>query len=124
MFYFALFGTLFLAPVMPFVMTHHTGTQWLMLLALGAMGTIGQLLLTGALRFGSVASVVVMDYTALIWTTLLGWRFFDQLPPASTWLGAPLIVAAGLVIAWREHRRVTTRREEGADLGIGDNGQG
>ena len=110
-FYFALFGTLFMAPVLPFVMTHHSGAQWLMLLALGASGTIGQLLLTGALRYGSVASVVVMDYTALIWTTLFGWRFFDQFPPASTWAGAPLIVAAGLLITWHEHRQMKAKRE-------------
>ena len=29
---------------------------------------------------------------------------FDRLPPQTTWLGAPLIVGAGLLIAWREHR--------------------
>jgi drug/metabolite transporter (DMT)-like permease len=45
-----------------------------------------------------------MDYSSLVWATLLGWWVFDKLPPASTWLGAPLIVAAGLLIAWREHR--------------------
>ncbi|MGZ3259568.1 MAG: EamA/RhaT family transporter, partial [Croceibacterium sp.] len=59
---------------------------------------------TAALRFGAVASVIVMDYSSLFWATLYGWLLFDSLPPASTWLGAPLIMAAGLVIAWREHR--------------------
>ena len=83
-----------------------------MLLALGTLGTLGQLLLTGALRYGSVASVVVMDYTALVWTTLYGWKIFGQLPPASTWAGAPLIVAAGLVITLRERHlaRVAARK--------------
>ncbi len=45
-----------------------------------------------------------MDYSALFWATLYGWWLFDRLPPPSTWLGAPIIIAAGLVIAWREHR--------------------
>ncbi|HZV09409.1 MAG TPA: EamA/RhaT family transporter, partial [Novosphingobium sp.] len=49
-------------------------------------------------------SVLVMDYTSLVWTTLFSWLAFAQLPSAATWAGAPLIVAAGLVIAWREHR--------------------
>jgi chorismate synthase len=49
-------------------------------------------------------SVIVMDYSALFWATLYGWLLFDMLPPASTWLGAPIIIAAGIVIAWREHR--------------------
>jgi drug/metabolite transporter (DMT)-like permease len=56
------------------------------------------------LRFGKVSSVIVMDYSALFWATLYGWLLFDMLPPASTWLGAPIIIAAGIVIAWREHR--------------------
>ncbi len=108
-FYFALFGTMALAPFQPWVMHGHTGEQWLLIAGLGLVGTIGQVLLTASLRYGAVASVVVMDYSAIIWTTLFGWEAFGQLPPASTWLGAPLIVAAGLVIAWREHRLAVAR---------------
>ncbi len=92
------------AVALPFVMTAHDTTGWLLLLAIGISGVIGQLLLTAALRFGAVASVIVMDYSQLFWATLYGWLLFSSLPPASTWLGAPLIIAAGLVIAWREHR--------------------
>ena len=115
-FYFSLFGTLSLAPLMPFVMIHHNPVQWLELLGIGLAGTIGQLLLTAALRFGTVASVVAMDYTTLIWTTLFGWKIFDQLPPASTWAGAPLIVAAGLLITLREHH--ASRRADPEMLGV------
>jgi len=103
-FYFALFSIPMTALALPFVMTAHDTTGWLLLLAIGIAGVIGQLLLTAALRFGAVASVIVMDYSSLFWATLYGWLWFDSLPPPSTWLGAPLIIAAGLVIAWREHR--------------------
>lgn len=103
-FYFALFTTLVTAPAMPFVMTGHDRASWLLLLGIGASGVLGQLLLTAALRFGPVASVIVMDYSGLFWATLYGWFLFGALPPPSTWLGVPLIVIAGLVIAWREHR--------------------
>jgi len=103
-FYFALFSVPMTAVALPFVAVSHDSTGWLLLLAIGIFGVIGQLLLTAALRFGAVASVIVMDYSSLFWATLYGWAFFASLPPASTWLGAPLIIAAGLVIAWREHR--------------------
>jgi drug/metabolite transporter (DMT)-like permease len=103
-FYFALFSVPMTALALPFVMTAHDTAGWLLLLAIGIFGVIGQLLLTAALRFGAVASVIVMDYSQLFWATLYGWLFFASLPPPSTWLGAPLIIAAGLVIAWREHR--------------------
>ena len=103
-FYFALFSAPMTAVALPFVMTPHDAAGWALLLAIGAFGVLGQLLLTAALRFGAVASVIVMDYSQLFWATLYGWALFASLPPASTWLGAPLIIAAGLVIAWREHR--------------------
>jgi drug/metabolite transporter (DMT)-like permease len=103
-FYFALFSVPMTAVALPFVATAHDATGWLLLLAIGIFGVIGQLLLTAALRFGAVASVIVMDYSQLFWATLYGWLFFASLPPSSTWIGAPLIIAAGLVIAWREHR--------------------
>ncbi len=103
-FWFACFTTPLMALALPFTATPHNGEEWALLLGIGLTGVAGQLLLTAALRFGPVASVIVMDYSALFWATLYGWLLFATLPPASTWLGAPLIVAAGLVIAWREHR--------------------
>lgn len=102
-FWFAALSSPVLALGLPFFMTHHTPLQWGLLLLGGVLGCVGQILLTAALRFGQVASVVVMDYSSLVWATLYGWLLWDHLPPASTWLGAPLIIAAGVVIAWREH---------------------
>lgn len=110
-FYFALFGTLLLTPTMLYYMTSHSPALWVEIIAMGVVGALAQVLLTAALRFGSAASVLVMDYATLIWTTIYGWTIFDQLPPAHTWAGAPLIVAAGMMIALREHRRIKAARE-------------
>jgi len=102
-FWFSAIASAVYALILPFVMTQHTAYQWLLLLAIGVMGCIAQLLLTAALRFGQVASVIVMDYSSLVWATLYGWLVWSELPPPATWLGAPLIIGAGAVIAWREH---------------------
>jgi drug/metabolite transporter (DMT)-like permease len=116
-FYFALFGSLIIAPFQPFVMTAHSPPQWAILITLGLAGTFGQLLITAALRHGQVASVIVMDYSSLIWALLFGWAIWGQLPVAATWLGAPLIVIAGLMVLWRErihaHRPSPTAAVEG-----------
>jgi drug/metabolite transporter (DMT)-like permease len=96
----------------------HSAWQWFLLLGGGVLGLVGQLLLTAALRYGQVASVVVMDYSSLIWATLYGWSIWDELPPGSTWLGAPLVIAAGAIIAWREHlhhRRLTPTATSSAE---------
>lgn len=103
-FYFAAFTVPLLALAMPFVMTGHTPYQWSLLGGLALFGLLGQFLLTAALRHGPVASVIVMDYSGIVWAILFGWAVFGRLPPWTTWLGAPLVIAAGLIIAWREHR--------------------
>lgn len=103
-FYFALCTVPLLALAMPFVARPHDPQEWALLLGSGVLGLMGQVLLTAALRYGSVASVIVMDYTGLIWATLFGWLVFADMPAASTWLGAPLVIGAGILIAWREHR--------------------
>lgn len=103
-FWFAALSTPLLALFLPFFATAHTTEQWLLLGALGVLGCIGQLLLTASLRYGQVASVIVMDYSALAWATAYGWAIWGDVPAASTWLGAPLILMAGMIIVWREHR--------------------
>ena len=57
-----------------------------------------------ALRLAPVAVVIPMDYSALLWSIACGWFFFGTFPAETTWIGAPLIIASGLFIAWREHR--------------------
>lgn len=102
-FYFAAVSTPLCALGLWFVMAPHSALQWGLLGALGVVGTLGQLLLTASLRHGRVASVIVMDYSALFWAALYGWLIWDTLPTIWTWIGAPLIVAAGIIITWREH---------------------
>jgi drug/metabolite transporter (DMT)-like permease len=82
----------------------HSGYQWGVIAMTGLAGGLGQIALTASLRFAPVSTVVGMDYTGLIWSTLYGWLIWQVLPGNSTWLGAPIIVASGLYIVWREHR--------------------
>ena len=102
-FWFSALSAPILAIALPFYISAHSPWQWFLLISCGLMGLLGQILLTAALRYGQVASVIVMDYSALVWATIYGWLIWDELPPAATWLGAPAIIAAGAIIAWREH---------------------
>jgi drug/metabolite transporter (DMT)-like permease len=82
----------------------HERATWLTLAGLALAGGLAQLTLTGALRLAPVALVMPMDYTSLLWAVLLGSWIFGELPNPWTWVGAPVIIASGLVIVWREHR--------------------
>jgi drug/metabolite transporter (DMT)-like permease len=83
----------------------HDALTWTILVGIGLIGGVGQLALTGSLRFAPVSTVVPMDYSSLVWGTLYGWLIFGAWPTPYTWLGAPVIIASGLYIVWRERVR-------------------
>lgn len=103
-FYFSAFGTALAGLALPFFIMPHEPLVWLVLICIGILGFSGQMLMAASLKHGQVATVMIMDYVSLLGATFYGWLIWDALPPASTWLGAPLIVGAGAVVAWREHR--------------------
>ena len=88
-----------------------------LLLGLGLAGGLAQLALTASLRLAPVSVVLPMDYSNLLWSALIGWLVFATLPGTSLWLGAPLIIASGLYIVYREHR---LQREKTAAAGAID----
>ncbi len=114
------FSLLSLVPLSVFylpIAQGHDAAGWAALAAIGTLGGCAQIAMTNSLRLGPVSVVVPMDYSSLLWATLLGWLLFDTLPAAATWAGAPVIVASGLVIVWREAVR---RRQETLTASAGE----
>lgn len=111
-FWFSLFSIVPLALALPFVVTAHSAGVWALLIGLGLLGAVAQMSLTGALRLAPVVVVTPMDYSSLLWSIACGWWLFGTTPADTTWAGAPLIVASGLFIAWREHRRHIERAKD------------
>jgi drug/metabolite transporter (DMT)-like permease len=103
-FWFAVSSLVPLGLGMVFTAAPHPAQTFAVIAVFSFSGGVAQLFLTGALRLAPVGLVMPMDYSALLWATLLGWTVFNQLPSQWTWLGAPIVVGAGLVILWREHR--------------------
>lgn len=44
-----------------------------------------------------------LDYSKLIMAAILGYLFFDEVPAVWVWIGAPLLIAAIMIISWREY---------------------
>lgn len=82
----------------------HDPATWGILAGMALAGGLAQITLTASLRLAPVAVVMPMDYTSLVWATVLGAWLWSQWPTPWIWAGAPLIIASGLVIVWREHR--------------------
>jgi drug/metabolite transporter (DMT)-like permease len=106
-FWFTLGSLVPLGLLLPWFASAHDGHAWLLIGGVALCGALAQWALTEALRRAPVAVILPMDYTSLLWASLLGWQLFDQLPSPATAIGAPLIIASGLIILWREqHRRL------------------
>ncbi|MCK0128889.1 DMT family transporter [Erythrobacter sp. F6033] len=89
---------------MPFFASAHDTETWGIIVAMALSGALAQVLLTSSLRFGSAGVILLIDYTSLLWATWYGYSIFDRAPSTTLWLGAPLIIGAGLLIAWRERQ--------------------
>lgn len=82
----------------------HPWETWALMMSVGLVGGIAQLMMTASLGVAPVSAVVPADYSGLVWAALLGWLAFGAFPGWATWAGAPVIIASGLYIVWREHR--------------------
>lgn len=63
---------------------------------MGVLGIAGNYGLAQAFRLAPVATVAPFEYTGLIWAVVLGAVIFGDLPAPSFWIGAAIIVWAGL----------------------------
>jgi len=86
----------------PFVWQETTWAAFMGMAFTGTAAGLGHLLLTYAFRYASPSVLAPLDYTALVWATVFGYVLFAQLPDVTAWLGMALIVAAGLIVIYRE----------------------
>jgi S-adenosylmethionine uptake transporter len=70
----------------------------------GLAGFILWLMLTQAYARAPAQSLAVAEYSALIWSALLGYFFFSEIPRWQVWSGALVIVAAVMLSAWDGRR--------------------
>ncbi|MBB4195221.1 drug/metabolite transporter (DMT)-like permease [Rhizobium aethiopicum] len=58
-----------------------------------------------AMRTGEISFVAPFRYTSLIFSSLLGFFFFAEVPDSWTLLGAAIVIASGLYTFYREAKR-------------------
>ncbi|MEE3048287.1 MAG: DMT family transporter [Pseudomonadota bacterium] len=82
--------------------------EWAMMIAVGLLSVAGQYCNIQAFKAGEASAIAPMDYSRLIYATLIGWWIFAELPNPTTVAGAALIVVAS-VITMRSARQSETR---------------
>lgn len=70
--------------------------------ALGLIGGLGMFCITQAYRHAPAAVVAPFEYVALVVAAILGFLVWREIPDLYVWLGAAVVIAAGIYIFYRE----------------------
>ena len=79
-----------------------------MILLASTLALIGYFCITHAIRLSPIGVVAPIEYIALVWATVLGYVFWEDIPTPDVWVGMAIILSAGLYIMWRESRHTTS----------------
>ena len=74
----------------------------LFMIATGVTASIAFLLLFTAYSIASPSVVSPFEYSILLWSILIGWIYFEEIPTPSTIIGILIIVSSGIYIFMRE----------------------
>jgi drug/metabolite transporter (DMT)-like permease len=96
-FYFGVISTI--GSALPLFWTWQTPdpAHWLLLAAMGASATAGQLLLTQAYSLAPAAQVGPFTYTVVVFSAVLGWAVWGEVPGTLSAAGALLVILAGVL---------------------------
>lgn len=103
-FYFSLTATVLSLVTLPFGWVVPTGPETALLIGAGLLGGVGQILLTSSYREADASLVAPFDYASMIFALLIGYFAFAEVPTRTMLLGAAIVVAAGILIIWRERQ--------------------
>ena len=101
-FYFSLICTIAGAATLPFAWHTPNLFELAILVTLGILGGLAHIFLTESYRFAPASVIAPFDYTSMLWALLLGYWMFGEVPTALVFVGAAIVIAAGLFVLWRE----------------------
>ena len=80
-----------------------TGHSWWLLLCIGIFTQLGQVGLTKAMQTEAAAKATAYSYIQVVFSAILGWLYFSELPSIWTIIGASLIIAGALInVFWKK----------------------
>jgi drug/metabolite transporter (DMT)-like permease len=101
-FWFSVTSTGLSLLTIPFGWVWPVGWEWPLLVACGLLGGVGQILLTSAYRYADASLVAPFDYASMLFSLVIGYFIFAEVPTLATLIGAGLVILAGCLIIWRE----------------------
>lgn len=103
--YFSLFSVLIALPFFFIYYTPMTTNQLLFLIGAGASAACGQFGVTNAYFNASSSKISIYEYSNVIFSAILGFMMFDQIPDAWSFLGYTIIIGAAVLMYIYNRRR-------------------
>ena len=89
-----------------------SGWDAMILVLTGVFGGIGQITVTESYRHAGAGTVAPFAYTSMIYSIILGYAFFGEVPELVVMAGAAIVVLAGLFVLYRERKLHIDRTRE------------
>ena len=93
-------------------------SQLFMFLMIAIAGTLVHWFLNEALKRAEISALLPLDYLRLIWSVLMGFIFFNELPHAGLWFGAALILGASTYIGIRQAQKKKEELNTNSNISI------
>jgi drug/metabolite transporter (DMT)-like permease len=103
-FYFLLTSSVISLVSVPFGWQWPTGLQAVYLVGAGFAGGIAQVLMTESYRHAELSVVAPFEYSSLVFSVIIGFVFFGDVPTWFMLVGGVIVVGSGLFIIYRERR--------------------
>jgi drug/metabolite transporter (DMT)-like permease len=107
---FALFSTLFLVAPAIWFWRWPSPLGWALAVGVALTATLGQYFWVQAFASGEMSAVAPFDYLRLPFAVFVGWMIWGEMPVIWTYVGAAIVIASALYIAYREAQIVRERR--------------
>jgi drug/metabolite transporter (DMT)-like permease len=75
-----------------------------LMLALGALATVGHLMFTAAYREAPASLLAPVNYLHIVFAAILGWLVFQHIPDTLALVGMAMIMLSGMVVALKARR--------------------
>lgn len=104
-FFFSGFSCLVTLPFLIFDFHYMTPLQWLTLLGAGLAAAGGQFSITAAYKFAPAKEISVYDYSQIVFSAVLGFFLFSQIPDIWSILGYVIICTVAVVMFVYNNRK-------------------
>lgn len=103
-FYFSLTATCMSLATIPLGWVMPTPQEFMFLISAGLIGGVAQIFLTTGYRYAQASTLAPFDYVSMLFALLIGYFVFSEIPTAATLLGSAIVIAAGILIIYRERQ--------------------